>query len=518
MNGKKNELGQYFTPPGVADLMVSLLKADEADSILEPSSGEGVFLDRLSEAGFVNVEGVELDERLNQNSQFAVYHTSFVSWRPEKKYQAVIGNPPYIRWKNLESVQQEEVKTHHLWGELFNSLSDYLTVFIANSVEHLEDGGELIFITPSFWMGTKNSGSLRNWLLDRGSFSDLVIFGESEVFPGVSSAIVIFRYVKARAVEQITKYEFVGGRRVPIELDLDDRNQFSKVEIPAFVPRKHWTIATASEQQIADDLEQYCSVQDPDVLFGGHSLQRLGDYVHIANGMVSGLDKAFRFPEKDIDSLSDVERQALMPVVKARDLVEGQPKQISHYIDVPLGLDEEEFRTRYPNFAEHMTKFRLALLGRYSYDRELPYWEWAFRRSEKFLRSEIPKGFVPCKERLTSRERIRFAVVPAGITATQDVTAFAPLEGTRESIDYIVGYLLTRRVTHWVKLRGLMKGGVAEFSEKPLSEIPFRAINWGNEADRKLHETVSQQMEALRSGTPWTEVSVTLEEVFARTQ
>ena len=173
----KNILGQYFTPSYIARMMVDLIELPRDSKILEPSVGEGVFLDVLHEVGYSNIEGIEIDSSLNQNMIHTVYNESFVSWLKDGEYSVVIGNPPYIRWKNLEEFQKNEIKEHPLWGVLFKSLSDYLTVLIANAIQNLRDGGELIFITPSFWMHTMHSKKLRAWMLDQGSFSHVINFG-----------------------------------------------------------------------------------------------------------------------------------------------------------------------------------------------------------------------------------------------------------------------------------------------------------------------------------------------------
>jgi adenine-specific DNA-methyltransferase len=44
-----------------------------------------------------------------------------------------------------------------------------------------------------------------------------------------------------------------------------------------------------------------------------------------------------------------------------------------------------------------------------------------------------------------------------------------------------------------------MKGGVAEFSEKPLSEIPFRRIDWANETEVRIHQNISELVDRART-------------------
>lgn len=238
----KNILGQYFTPSYIAGMMVDLIESPRDSKILEPSAGEGVFLDVLHEVGYSNIEGIEIDSSLRQNMIHTVYNESFVLWLKDGEYSVVIGNPPYIRWKNLEEFQKNEIKEHPLWGVLFNSLSDYLTVFIANSIRNLRAGGELIFITPSFWGHTMHSKKLCAWMLDQGSFSHVINFGESNVFRGVSSSIIIFRFVKGVDISKIQYYEYSGGRKVPESIALDD-DSFIHFSIPQFSPGEPWVFA-----------------------------------------------------------------------------------------------------------------------------------------------------------------------------------------------------------------------------------------------------------------------------------
>lgn len=485
----KNQLGQYFTPRHIADLMVSRLSMEHQSRILEPCAGEGVFLDALRDAGFENYRGIEIDRNLEQDSAHSVEHASFVSWKPDEKFAGIIGNPPYIRWKHLDAELQDELKAHHLWGVLFNPLSDYLSVFIANAIEHLDTSGELIFITPSFWMHTLHTRSLREWMLKHGTITEIIDFGESQVFRGVSSAIVIFKFVRGATTEAISYWKYIGGRRVGSTIDLTSMSDFEALQIPPFRPRKHWTLADSKTQSIVDQLELAASKSNREVLFTHGETVRLGDHVEIANGMVSGLDRAFRY-EGSTESLTDRERASLMRVAKAKDLSFLTQKAESLYINIPIGLTQTEVEQFYPHFWRQLQEWSNQLSKRYSYGRELPIWEWAFRRSENFLTNQSPKIFVPCKERMTNKRIARFALVEGGVVATQDVTAIAPLPGTRESIEYMIGYLSTLQVSEWIRVRGLMKGGIAEFSEKPLSDIPFRAIDWSDPKEVDFHDQV----------------------------
>ena len=43
----------------------------------------------------------------------------------------------------------------------------------------------------------------------------------------------------------------------------------------------------------------------------------------------------------------------------------------------------------------------------------------------------------------------------------------------------------------WLKCNGIVKGNIVEFSEKPISSIPYRVIDWTNSEEVELHEKIT---------------------------
>jgi len=127
---KAKKLGQYFTPDYVADFMIGLSKVPKSAKILEPACGNGVFLKLLKDKGYKNVIGYEIDNTLEPITDAKIIFKSFVSEKIDKKYDLIVGNPPYIRWKNLDQELKDELEKNDLWQKYFNSLCDYLCIFV----------------------------------------------------------------------------------------------------------------------------------------------------------------------------------------------------------------------------------------------------------------------------------------------------------------------------------------------------------------------------------------------------
>ncbi|MRJ09333.1 restriction endonuclease [Ornithobacterium rhinotracheale] len=496
---RKNRYGQYFTPKIVAEFMIDLAKITPESKILEPSSGKGIFLDILYNKGYKNITAYEIDRELGVDYNF-VKHESFVSAKINEKFDLIIGNPPYIRWKNLEKELKEELANSKLWNKYFNSLCDYLYIFILKSIEILNNNGQLIFICPEYWINTTHSSSLRNYMVENGCFEKIYHFNETPIFNNVSVSFIIFKYIKTKTKLKeinVTKYykNRVLTNNVLLELKKSQtkNTDIEKYIVPQFVKNKRWLLTNQNEMEIMNDFEKSCSTkieihQDLFKKSKNITFPTIGEKCNIGNGMVSGLDKAFQLNGQ---KLTEYEDSKTIKVVKAKNLEPFVYKDITKYIFANDIKSESDFKEKCPNFYQTLILHKEKLEQRYLYNRSINYWEWVFLRNYNLFNSENPRIFVPSKERISNKDYFRFTYVEARIFPTQDVTAIFKKESTKESLYYILSFLNNHRVFTWLKNKGIVKGNVVEFSERPISTIPFREINWNDKKEVQYHNEIT---------------------------
>ena len=509
-NNPKNKFGQYFTPEVVADFMIELAAISTHSSILEPSCGEGIFLKLLYDKGFNNLTAFEIDQELAQDFSNVRYE-SFVSAQITEKFDLIIGNPPYIRWKNLEDDLKRELSSNPIWNQYFNSLCDYLYIFILKSIELLRENGQLIFICPEYWMNTTHSLSLRNYMVANGYFETIYHFNETPIFDKVTVSVVIFKFVKSKEkARKIKVAKFYANQKLTAEIlqKLESQIELKDaeyLEVAQFKTNERWLLQSDEVRDELRILENNCLKKNQNTLLNLFSEEKLqfhtiGDFCNIGNGLVSGLDKAFQVSElfdfPPSGGLREAEKKATLNVVKAKDLKPFFAENITKYIFIDEGLDETTFVEKYPNFYTHFQKYREDLGNRYQYNRKINYWEWVFLRNFNLFNSPKKRIFVPCKERISNRgdgrkNHFRFALVDEGIFPTQDVTALFKKPHAKESIEYFLAYLNNPVVFDWLKCNGILKGNIVEFSEKPIASIPFRAIDWTNKEEVKLHDSIT---------------------------
>jgi len=499
MKQAKN-IGQYFTPAYVADFMIGLSEVPKSAQILEPACGKGVFLKLLKEKGYKSIVGYEIDKTLEPITDAKIFFKSFVSEKINQKFDLIIGNPPYIRWKNLDQELKDELNKNELWQRYFNSLCDYLCIFILKSVELLKDGGELIFITPEYWINTKHAEILRNYLVENGYFTDIIHFNETPIFDKVASSILIFKFIKSKIARtqngkiKIVKYLSTQRLNEDILNKIKDGSTDGKIERfnrDQFLPKERWMLAPSKIGKKLEEFENKCTVVVSNSLFGDERKYfTLGDIADIGNGMVSGLDRAFQVPQEI--QLTKNEKEATISVLKAKNINQYLHGAITTYIflngDVKSENDLEE---KYPNFHELLSTYRDQLEKRYNYNRQINFWEWVFLRSFNLFKQERERIFVPCKERISHKNYFRFSHVSSGVFPTQDVTAIFLKPETKESIYYILALLNSEYIFEWLKHKGVVKGNIVEFSEKPLASIPIKRIDWKDEHEVRLHDEIT---------------------------
>lgn len=292
---KKKMLGQYFTPEIITAFMVGLIEHGKDCSVFEPSAGEGVFIKSLEKNGFKDIKAYELDSTLKNNSGKVIEYRNTLCERPTNKFDVIIGNPPYVRWKNIDSVTRNKLLSDSYWGNKINGLNDLLYPFILLSIDLLKENGELIFITPNFWTSTLHAKAIRKKILEEGDLTHFINFEEMKIFDDVSSNLLIFRFIKGKkdrkmkVVKVTRKSKIKESTIIEIEGILSSLNENSECSfdgyesfiIDQFTSLDSWTPTHPLINPSIKNIEK-----------GANSL--LGEIMDIGNGMVSGLDEAFK--------------------------------------------------------------------------------------------------------------------------------------------------------------------------------------------------------------------------------
>jgi adenine-specific DNA-methyltransferase len=216
MNFKKNESAQklrggYYTPPEIARFLVKWACASGFSRILEPSCGDGSFIEAIYEeiksGAKAQFDGVEIlaseAEKAGQKVQILnekgidskIYNKDFFGWidngSADASWDVIIGNPPYIRYQYFE-VEQRDIaeKIFSSAGVSFTKRTNAWVPFVIASVTHLAPGGRLAMVIPSEILHIQHADGLR-LMLEREMESIAIISIRDMVFADALQGVVL---------------------------------------------------------------------------------------------------------------------------------------------------------------------------------------------------------------------------------------------------------------------------------------------------------------------------------------
>lgn len=205
--------GGYYTPERIADYIASWCVSNRTKDLLEPSAGDGNLLHAACKQAIsagnqdLTVHAHELmkeeaDKSRNvlaafPNIQSSIITGDFLGYAVNAiesnaiSYDAVIGNPPYIRYQYLEPEFQAHTKALFDKFDLpFTKHTNAWVPFVIASIEMLRAGGRLAMVIPSEIIHVLHAQPLRDFLLSQ-CHKTVIIDPKALWFDGTQQGTVI---------------------------------------------------------------------------------------------------------------------------------------------------------------------------------------------------------------------------------------------------------------------------------------------------------------------------------------
>ena len=284
-------------------------------------------------------------------------------------FDAVIGNPPYVRAKNLS---EENKKLLSNWEVTKTGNPDLYIPFFEIGLKYLKPDGFLGYITVNTFKRSVNARSLRDYF-KRNQF-DLTIldFGSSQVFKNKSTYTCIVFVEK-------NKSNSINYQKVTIE-NIQNKNisNFNSINYNLLNNKKGWLLNKATVLQTINKIE---STGIP-----------LGDKFPIRNGLATLSNDVFIFKPVDEDEkyfyhqngkLHKIEKQICRDIIKPNRLkYEAEIPTLKEQIIFPYHqenlqanlfdlksnkirvFDEKYFEENFPNAFAYLEGNKKQLLNR----------------------------------------------------------------------------------------------------------------------------------------------------------
>ncbi len=394
-------------------------------------------------------------------------------------FDAVIGNPPYIRQEGLREFKDYFARTY----EVYHGVADIYAYFIEKAIKLTRKDGYFSFIVANKWLRANYGEPLRRWLKARNiveilDFGDLPVFQRATTYPciirlrGMRKPAREFRAVRVGTLDFADLSAYVDEHAHTVAVDsLDDAG---------------WSLADERSQAL---LEKIKAAGVP-----------LGTYVEgkIYYGIKTGYNKAFVIDEVTRRRLVEEDpksAEVIKPFLVGRDIKRyGHPSADRFLIFTRRGISIKN----YPAIERYLSKHKDRLIpkpkgcsGKEWKGRKPGNYQWYEIQDtvDYFIEFEKPKIIVPA---IVQRASYQY---DTNAYYSNDKTTIIPTEDM-----YLLG-VLNSKVPDYVmhNISSTKQGGYFEYKPMYLSQLPIRPINFDDPADRDRHDRMVALVERMLS-------------------
>ncbi|MCP1110878.1 adenine-specific DNA-methyltransferase [Lachnospiraceae bacterium PF1-21] len=306
--------GSYYTPYETVDFMYEyLLERNKlSQRVLEPSVGDGRFIERISNNVTVNeVVGVELDKKKVEElrnkgypDKVTIIESDYLEYvnRGAKNYQVILGNPPYISIKNMDkSFLNLGRSICEGFGLPKKLLQNSWVAFVLASIKIIEANGVIFFVLPTEFLQVQYAEILREFLENKFNTIHIITFTE-RMFPKIEQeACLVYLTNEQEELPYIAykQYEKLDAI-VPIYESRIERNK----------PLKKWSNAVLSDR----DIDIMNNITD--------RYRSIGEMATSAPGIVTAANNKFILTNEEVEQYEC--RDYVIPIISKGMMVRNR--------------------------------------------------------------------------------------------------------------------------------------------------------------------------------------------------
>ena len=445
----------------------------------------------------------KFDEEAEENNELLFKINPF-NWVDEfsfleedKGFNAIVGNPPYVKIQNFVKYSPEEIEYYRSKLSPYTyskkDLFDKYYLFIERAINLLCEGGRVGYIVPHKFFIVKGGKKLRGFITNTTSLDRIIHFGVTQLFPNRSTYTAIVVFVR----EAKEKLEF---SRID---NLSSIDVFETTPVIAYdnsgFGSAPWVFVSETAAKLFHEIISNGTIALKSVAEIPVGLQTSADSIFIFTPTKED-DTHFYFSKNETEykvekgickpSLYDVSFNGFDSVTANGQMI--FPYEING--DAATVISEVDFQNNYPDCWAYLNLFK-AQLEKRSINGNEPKW-YQYGRNQSLTKFH-------------NTDKIIFPVLSQKPNYIIDDTNFqftgggnGPYYSITSSSDYSI-YYLAGLLSHPV-LESMVKSRASEFrgdyyshGKQFIENLPIRTIDFTDAEEKRIHNTIVRTVKSI---------------------
>jgi len=379
-------------------------------------------------------------------------------------FDAVIGNPPYVKIQNIPAPQKQYVEQRY---EVAQERYDLYGLF--TEMGYTITNNRLGFIIPNKFFESRAGKSLRTFLNQSKSVSSVVDFGQEQVFGAATIYTCLLFMSKGRRSKEV-RYKKIGE-----EPEVGLEKEYGSSELGDDDDK--WTLLGKKEQDIISNIEKKGTTfgELANDVFVGVQTSANDTFVlqecEVEDDLVSGYSRS-------LDKRVEIESDLTHRYVDGKDVSRYLPPNTDSRLIYPYDgegniLSEEVLERNYPRTYEYLLNDKIDLAERGGENQVFETWyaHWCPRNPSRFNREKIVIGQIVKQGEVTydSEGDLYYSNMVYGPSLPSDVDPYK-----------VIGILNSTLIWYYIKnTSNVLRGGYYRYTKDyvepigiPIGEIP----------------------------------------------
>lgn len=426
------------------------------------------------------------------------WEDEFYFFRDKNGFDAIIGNPPYVRIQNLVKYFSEEIDYYRSSKSTYSISKkdnfDKYYLFVERAIELINSNGIIGYIVPHKFFILEGGRKLRSSITNQCGISKIIHFGTTQVFPKrlTYTAIVIIEKQKReklifkRVSELINEFSFIN-------VNIVEYNQNKYSEAP-------WIFLTKEAEALFERIKSENTTTLDQIAYIPVGLQTSADKIYILHPTTE---------DENIVTIDDngkiwkIEKEILLPLIHDVRLDLFDTPRANSYIIFPYRIatnqaliySEQELSQQFPlcwkYLSHHKTKLSARILNKSKNNK----W-YQYGRSQSLTKFHNTDKLI--WKVLSQEASYTYDSSNIQLTGGGNGPYYSLISKGEYSLFYILAIL-----SHPL-IEAIVKSGASEFQgdfyshgKQFIKNIPIRSIDFSSKEDLKIYNKLIKETQEI---------------------